>query len=172
VYESGDVVVIDTASNTVIGDPIELNQYPGYVSSNGKRLYLTSLNPDDISNLIVNQNAPPPPGYVTVVDIDPNSPTYNTEIDRIEVGKYAVNVAMSPDGSLAYVVNAGDGTVSVIDTATDEVLTTFTYDPDPSGQFGDASFIAMSPDGNRLYASRFLDGEAVAISIVPGSEVV
>ncbi len=172
VFGPGDVVVIDTASNAVIGDPIELQQYPGYASSNGKRIYMTSLNGDDIRNLLFDQNAPPPPGYVTVVDIDPNSPTYNTEIDQIEVGKYAVNVAMSPDGSLAYVVNAGDGTVSVIDTATDEVLTTFTYDPSPSGQFGDASLIAISPDGNRLYVSRFLDGQAAAISIVPGSEAV
>ena len=164
VYESGDVVVIDTATNTVIGDTIVLDQYPGYVTSSGDRLYVTSLDPDDLRN-ISNPNVPAPAGYVTVVDIDPDSPTYNTQVDRIDVGRLALNVAMSPDRSLAYAVNGGDGTVSVIDTVTNEVLTAFTFDPDPAGTLNDASFVAISPDGERLYVSRHLDGEVVAISI-------
>jgi DNA-binding beta-propeller fold protein YncE len=53
----------------------------------------------------------------------------------------------------------------VIDTVTNEVLTDFTFDPDPAGTFNDASFVAISPDGERLYVSRHLDGEVVAISI-------
>jgi hypothetical protein len=48
-----------------------------------------------------------------------------------------------------------------------EQITGFTYDPEPFGHLGDGSFIAISPGGNRLYITRYLDGEAAAVSIVP-----
>ena len=57
-------------------------------------------------------------GYqaVSVIDIDPNSPTYETELARITVPAGAQDVVFSPDGRRAY-VTAWDGkTVTVIDT--------------------------------------------------------
>ena len=58
-------------------------------------------------------------GTVSVIDVNPSSPTYNTVTDTVPVGRlpsnaYPLDVAVSPDGSHVYVTNAGDNTVSVI----------------------------------------------------------
>jgi DNA-binding beta-propeller fold protein YncE len=42
----------------------------------------------------------------------------NTVVATVGVGVFPVGVAISPDGTRAYVTNAGDFTVSVIDTTT------------------------------------------------------
>ena len=46
--------------------------------------------------------------------------------DTITVGKTPARVAITPDGKHAYVTNYGDGTVSVITTATGVVSDTIT----------------------------------------------
>ena len=70
---------------------------------------------------------------LSVIDIDPNSLNYNKEIAVINVpssdGVVAVDVALNNDGSRAYVLNH-DGKVVVIDTATNQIIGTFTaYEP-------------------------------------------
>ena len=47
---------------------------------------------------------------------------------------------------LAYVPNEGSATISVIDTATDKVVSTLRFGKKPRG-------IAVAPDGKRLYLS-------------------
>ncbi|WP_101947729.1 beta-propeller fold lactonase family protein [Mycobacterium sp. 3519A] len=73
----------------------------------------------------------------------------------IEVGPQPADVAVSPDGATAYVVNQGDNTVSVIDTATNTVSHTVAV--------GDNSVaVAASPDGSRVYVvNRFDDSVSV-----------
>ncbi|VVQ27610.1 Virginiamycin B lyase [Pseudomonas fluorescens] len=53
-------------------------------------------------------------------------------------------IAVSPDGTRAYVCNLASNTVSVIDTATNRVLTTILVGNGPAG-------VAVSPDGARAY---------------------
>ena len=53
---------------------------------------------------------------------------------------------MTPDGQHAYVTNSGDGTVSVISTATGTVAAPITVGPNPSG-------LAMTPDGQHAYVT-------------------
>jgi YVTN family beta-propeller protein len=73
----------------------------------------------------------------------------NTANDKvtatIPVGSFPVALAISPDGSLAYVCNFVDGTVSVIDTATNTVTATVS-----AGGPGDGA-VEVTPDGTSAY---------------------
>lgn len=179
----GELIVIDTATNTAVGDPIPLGQFGGYASSDGSTLYVPTLDLEGYDPRT--PNSPPPPGYVTVVDIesDPDNPTLvdldpNTpELDRLGVGKLPYNIVYSPDRSLAYVISTGDGTVKVIDTATNSLIDLdptapdvqgIVYNQSPSGslQDQDASFIGISPDGNQLYVTNNKGNTVTAFSFV------
>ncbi len=102
------------------------------VSPNGARVYVTIT--DGAAE-----------GWVSVVDAD------SSEIlTTIDVGRTPTAVVFSPDGQFAFVTNANtaanqQGTVTVIDTATDKVVKTIT-------NVGyDAGDVAISPDGKTLY---------------------
>jgi YVTN family beta-propeller protein len=70
-------------------------------------------------------------------------------VATIPVGFEPAAVAILPDGSRAYVANAGDGTVSVIDIATRVVVGSATaVEDNPQG-------IAVSPDSARVYVTNF-----------------
>ena len=75
---------------------------------------------------VVNQNA----GSGTVTEI---SAIDNTVIKDIPVGSQPIWAVMSSDGLFVFVVNQGDGTVSVIDTSLDIVLPCNTGPSCPSG---------------------------------------
>ena len=70
----------------------------------------------------------------------------NTVIATVPVGDYPVGVAVTPDGTRAYVTNCDADTVSVIDTATNTVIATIPVGDRP----GD---VAVSPDGTRAYVT-------------------
>jgi YVTN family beta-propeller protein len=63
---------------------------------------------------------------------------------QIMVGPVPVAVAVS--GNRAYVANAYDGTVSVIDTTTNTVVKTLSVGSSPQK-------LAVSPDGKRVYVA-------------------
>lgn len=134
VTNSGTVSVINTATNQVsktIQTGITGNLGAGLaVSPNGKELY--EADPFKSSLDVINATT----GKVTA---------------KIPVGNNPLAVAVSPDGSVVYVANAGEGntlgtTVSVISTATNKVIDTITVGREPSG-------IAVSPDGAKLYVT-------------------
>ncbi len=166
----GTVSVIDTATDQVTGSPIPVGYEPFgiAVSPDGSRVYVG--NPRASGGAFGN-------GTVSVIDTATNAVTAT-----IPVGGNPIGVAVSPDGSRVYVANACDSginnctstssTVSVIDTATDQV----TGSPIPvgSGPFG----IAVSPDGSRVYVAN-LGGtvsvintatDSVVTTIIVGSE--
>ncbi|KRE27642.1 hypothetical protein ASG82_14760 [Mycobacterium sp. Soil538] len=77
-------------------------------------------------------------------------------IDTIEVGEAPDGVAFSPNGTRAYVANALDNTVSVIDTATNSVTATIAVGEMPRG-------VAVNPAGTRAYVTNLLDGTVSVI---------
>jgi YVTN family beta-propeller protein len=79
---------------------------------------------------------------VTVIDI-----AAQKVIATIPVCSTAFGVAITPDGTKAYVTLPGKDTVSVIDTATEEVIASISVD----GPF----CIAMTPDGREAYVTQF-----------------
>ena len=78
------------------------------------------------------------------------TPDYTT----IEVGTYPVGVALSPDGTHAYVANFGSNTVSIIDTTT-HTVTTIDVGSNPFG-------VAVSPDGSHAYVTNLYSEHGVS----------
>ena len=77
-----------------------------------------------------------------------------TERARVKVGAEPVSVTFSPDGTMLYVVNRADGTVSIIrDAASDypSVVATVSVGSEPG-------LAALSPSGATLYVSSWVDG--------------
>jgi len=64
----------------------------------------------------------------------------------------------------AYITNAGDGTVSVINTATDTVVATVTVGTAPIG-------VAVSPDGLKVYVANSTGGSVSVINAVTNTVV-
>jgi YVTN family beta-propeller protein len=88
-------------------------------------------------------------GTVSVIDTDPDSPTFNTVTKTINVGANPADLAVLPDGDRVLVANSGSGDVSVIDS--DETSSTFNAVIATVGTGTNAKSVAISPDGARIY---------------------
>ena len=98
-------------------------------------------------------------GSVSVINTIPATPTVST----ISVGAQPFGLAISPDLSRVYVVNAND-TVSIINTATNTVISTVTIDTQPENQWHS---VAVSPDGRQIYVSDLADRTVRIVTIAP-----
>jgi YVTN family beta-propeller protein len=86
-------------------------------------------------------------GPVKVIDA-----VHGTVTHSITTGRKPMHVAMNPNGKHAYVSNAGDGTVAVVDTTTKAVTATITVgDPLEAGTGVGAGPLAISPNGKSLW---------------------
>ena len=63
---------------------------------------------------------------------------------------------MHPDGSRVFVSNGKDGTVSVVDVATNKIITTIAVGKRPWN-------MAMTPDGGKLYVA---NGRSDSVSVI------
>ncbi len=78
----------------------------------------------------------------------------------IPVGETPGYAVASPDGRRLYVAQRAAGTIAVVDTAVDEVVTTFDV---PSGP---PQYLTLSPDGTQAYVSVWDDDRTVAEVVV------
>ncbi len=120
---SDEVVVYDRASGGVLSIPVAAGPIGIAITPDAAKLYVASES-----------------GTVTVIW------TATSEATTVSVGALPAAVALSPDGRRAYVANRGSGSVTVIDTASDQVAATIALGSTPVG-------LAMSPDGKRAYAT-------------------
>ncbi len=132
------VSVIDTASNTVAatfdvgGLPLAMAFTP-----DGTRAYVAT----SVPSISVGDSE------VSVIDTANN--TVLTQVPVLGIGVSPFSVAITPDGTRAYVVTFGaDGTgpVAVIDTSSNTVVDMVGVGTGPSG-------VAISPDGTRAYVT-------------------
>jgi YVTN family beta-propeller protein len=65
----------------------------------------------------------------------------------VPAGSRPIGVAVSPDGTRAYVTNIGDGTLSVFDTSLPAIVSTVAVGGSPYGPID----VAVHPDGSRVY---------------------
>ena len=79
----------------------------------------------------------------------------------IPVGRTPGHVVASPNGSHLYVADHSAGVITVVDTATDEVTATI---PVPAGP---PNYLAISPDGTKVYISVWDDARSIeAVSVL------
>ncbi|TQR83272.1 hypothetical protein D8S82_28010 [Mycobacterium hodleri] len=153
---NGEVRVVDTATNTVIGSPILVAPYSTAirVSPDGKKVYVLSRNLAAIS----------------VIDT-----TTNTHTRDISVGGNPWDAALSPDGSQLYVsspwyqtggVDKG-GFVAVVNTATGAVTSKISF-----GIHGSPVGLAVSPDGRRLYVADFSTAGTISVVDTTTNKIV
>ena len=118
------------------------------------------LAPPTTSTLVarVPQGAPSGPLFLTTPVETAISPRpFNSNVSfpapllsaTIPAGALPEGVAFNPDGRRAYVANRGDGTISMINTATSQIMVST---PVGSGGAVTVQGVAASPDGRRVYA--------------------
>jgi len=137
---TGTVSVIDTTTNTLLPDSINVGGSPGAmaVSPDGQYLIVTQ---------VPNNN----PNSVSVIDT-----TTNTVTTQITVGNGPAGVAFNPvvSASRAYVTNSNDSTMSIIDTQNWTVISTV-----PTGYGQDNTLgVGITPDGANVYLANFFGG--------------
>jgi len=127
----GTVSVIDTATNTVVGNPIRVGDSPAFIAitPDGKKVYVNNANSNNVSV------------------IDAISQSVKT---TIPVGDFPIAIAITPDGRRIYVGDFAlhNGSIAVIDTAIDTVVTRVTLPPNSV-----IEGVAVTPDGTRVYAT-------------------
>ncbi len=82
----------------------------------------------------------------------------NQWVTPITCGIDPLIIAITPDGTKAYVSNSLSGTVSVVDTATDTVLTTIPGFTRPIG-------LDVTPDGTTVYVCDYLGDQVIRIDV-------
>ena len=169
-YNSNDVSVIDTASNTVTATiPVGDHPQAAAVTPDGHHAYVTNSVSNNVSVIDTATNTVtatipvgPNPGEVAVAPDGRHVyiPNYgsdsvsvidtasNTVTPTIPVGTGPWEVAVTPDGRHAYVTNYGSNSVSVIDTASNTVTATI-----PVGLGAAPEGVAVAPDGRHAYVA-------------------
>lgn len=141
---SNAISVIDTTIDKVI-ETIAVGNKPYYmaITPDGRKAYVSNagcnyFTGSDSASLITrgtNSNT------VSVIDL-----TTDMVIRTIPVGSKPYYVAITSDGTKAYVVNSFSNNVSVIDTITDTLITTIPVGNKPY-------YIAITSDGSRAYVT-------------------
>jgi YVTN family beta-propeller protein len=122
------VSVINTTNNNLVTTIRGFNGPIGVaMTPTGRKVYVT--------------NGGATPGTVSVISVRRNR---NRIRRTITVGNNPTGAAVSPDGKHLYVTNQNDGTLSVIDTATDTVTSTVLLGGTPLG-------LAVTPDNAHAY---------------------
>jgi YVTN family beta-propeller protein len=132
----------------------------GTASAQGSSSGATSSSPIAVS---------PDDRFVWVANPDSNSVTEflvqgdaNQKAAEIHVGEQPQNLAITPNGLFVYVTNTGDGTVSVISTATRSVVGTVGVGTEPYG-------IALTPNGTLAYVANARSNDVSVINTASNS---
>jgi YVTN family beta-propeller protein len=132
------VSVIDTTTNQVVGEPIDVGLGP----------FGIAITPDAKTAYVTNIDV----GLVKAVDLGSRQVTG----PPIEVGGGPEGIAITPDGGRAYVATNGGDRVALIDTANN-----FVGPPIPVGD--EPGAVAITPDGKTAYVTNLISGDVYVI---------
>ncbi|HLL73447.1 MAG TPA: cytochrome D1 domain-containing protein, partial [Pyrinomonadaceae bacterium] len=101
----------------------------------------------------------------TVTALGVGVPPTPPNITHIAVGKTPEGIGISPDGREVWAANRDDGTISIIDTATNKVVETI-------AKFSQLPFrVAFTPDGKRVLIPDPVGGELVIFDAATRKEI-
>lgn len=100
----------------------------------------------------------------TVTAIDLNAPPGPKQITHISVGKQPEAIEISPDGRELWVGQNGDGSISIIDAATNKVKETIKVGEVPIR-------VKFTPDGKRVLVSDAKAGELIVLDASTRKEI-
>jgi YVTN family beta-propeller protein len=136
---SDEVQVVDPATGALVGRPIEVGGVPRAIaiSPDGNSVYIAAAS------------------EVTVIR--------SGKAVHIPIGAVASGLAVSPDGERLYVSSATGGTVTTIDTATDEIVGT------PIPVPGEPIEIALTASGKTAYVANRSTERLTPINLAKGT---
>ena len=152
--------VIDLSDNSIIEIPVGIAPYSvlcasqtkAYVSNWGGRRPVegeSTYNSSGSQVLVDPKTGIANNGAVSVVDL-----TRNVQIKTIKVGLHPCDMVLSPDRGILYVACANSDIISVINTATDEVVDSISVHKKEDMLFGSSpNDLTISPDGKYLYVA-------------------
>src|SRR6185312_7183164 len=167
---AGNLIVISTATNTVVATVPVTNAFSVAITPDGRFAYVTQYGSNSLAVVATATNTVqatvpiPGPGTAWAVAITPDGATAyvtnpgsstisvvatanNTLLATIQAGINPLGLAITPNGASIYVANAGGGVVTVISTLTKTVSNTISV-----GGIGRA--VAIAPDGTVAYVPR------------------
>ena len=103
-------------------------------------------------------------GSVSVIDPEGGSPPV-----EIVTGRHACGLAVSPDGKYVAVANAGEDTITVLDTRQDRVVETICARQNPGDLFGaQPNALAFDKHGGKLFACNGSQNAVAVFQFKPG----
>jgi len=154
---SGDLSVIDAASNTVVAT-IPLGKRPRGISASPDRTLLyVALSGSPVAGPGVDESKLPPPDRkadgIGVIDV-----RQRKLVKVLPSGSDPEELAISPEGGQLYVANEDAGLLSVIDAKSGQLLRTFVVGGEPEG-------VGVEPDRHRVWVTSEEDGTASVIDL-------
>lgn len=114
----------------------------------------------------VDQRSVASEGSVSVIDLTEPPPLSDHEI---LTGRHACALALSPNHRFLAVANAGDDTVTVIDTRKDKIIETLCARQNPGDLFGaQPNALAFDKRGKRLYVCNGTQNAVAVFAFKPG----
>lgn len=150
---SGTVSVIDTYTQAVTAT-IEVGPAPTGIAVNpdGTRVYVSGLAVGATGTML------------SVIDTATNTVTARFSVDKTTIAASS-DVAVNPDGTRIFVTNSKSGQVSVIDAATNTVLTAVDVGSGQNGIVVNPN-VNNDPGGDYVYVTRDGFGKAGTVSVI------
>src|SRR6516164_8302266 len=152
---SGDVTVIDGATDSVVGTfPVGKRPRGIHATPDGRRLFVTLSGSPRMAPGLDENRAPADKRADGLGVIDP---TLRKLIDRWHVGSDPEQFAISKDGKFAFIANEDDASASIIDLDSGQLRGRIKVSEEPEG-------VGVNPANGEVYVTCEQRGEVFAIN--------
>lgn len=162
--ESSTVSILDAASFKKLASvPVGKDPHNVQIAPDGKLAWVTNNGEKEMEDMGKSKgkgaDAMTSSGEVWAIDTDSHA-----VVAKVKVGNHPAHVVLTSDGRYAYVTNAGDNSVSVVDVAARKAMGTIPVGEYPHG-------LRVSPDGKEVYVANLNGGTVSVIDTAAQKEV-